>query len=134
MAWYNWLIVIIPFVFVIGMAFYSRKYIRDVVDYLSAGRVCGRYVIAVAGMEGALGLITLVAYSEVVYKAGFAYGFWGAITMPLALVLSLTGFFAYQFRETRVMSFGKYLELRYSRSFHIFASFLRTISEIKHKS
>ena len=61
MAWYNWLIVIIPFVFVIGMAFYSRRYIRDVVDYLSAGRVCGRYVIAVAGLESALGLITLVA-------------------------------------------------------------------------
>ena len=37
MAWYNWLIVIVPFLFVIGMAFYSRRYIRDVVDYLSAG-------------------------------------------------------------------------------------------------
>ena len=44
MAWYDWLIVIIPFLFVIGMAFYSRRYIRDVVDYLAAGRVCGRYV------------------------------------------------------------------------------------------
>ena len=33
------------------MALYSRRYIRDVVDYLAAGRVCGRYVIAVAGME-----------------------------------------------------------------------------------
>ena len=130
MAWYNWLIVIIPFVFVIGMAFYSRRYIRDVVDYLSAGRVCGRYVIAVAGLESALGLITLVACSEVYYKAGFAYGFWGAITAPLALVLSLTGFFAYRFRETRALSIGEYLERRYSRSFRIFASFLRTFSEM----
>ena len=130
MAWYNWLIVIVPFLFVIGMAFYSRKYIRDVVDYLAAGRVCGRYVIAVAGMESALGLITLVAYSETVYKAGFAYGFWGSITAPLALVLSLTGFFAYRFRETRAMSIGEYLERRYSRSFRIFASFLRTFSEM----
>ena len=130
MAWYNWLIVIIPFLFVIGMAFYSRKYIRDVVDYLAAGRVCGRYVIAVAGMESALGLITLVAYSETVYKGGFAFGFWGSITAPLALVLSLTGFFAYRFRETRAMSIGEYLERRYSRSFRIFASCLRTFSEL----
>ena len=130
MAWYNWLIVTIPFAFVIGMAFYARRYIRDVVDYLAAGRVCGRYVIAVAGMESALGLITLVAFSEMYYKAGFAYGFWGAITAPLALVLSLTGFFAYRFRETRAMSIGEYLERRYSRSFRIFASFLRTFSEM----
>ena len=68
MTWYNWLIVIVPFLFVIGMAFYARRYIRDVVDYLAAGRVCGRYVIAVAGMESALGLITPVAYSEMHYK------------------------------------------------------------------
>ena len=130
MAWYNWLIVIIPFAFIIGMAFYSRRYIRDVVDYLAAGRVCGRYLIAVASLESSLGLITLVAYSEVCYKAGFAYGFWGAITAPLGLMLSLTGFFRYRFRETRAMTMGEYLEMRYSHSFRIFASFLRTFSEM----
>lgn len=130
MAWYNWLIVIIPFCFVIGMAFYSRRYIRDVVDFLAAGRVCGRYLIAVAGLESALGLITLVAYVESNYKAGFAYGFWGAISAPIALVLSLTGWFAYRFRETRAMTIGEYLEMRYSKSLRVFASFLRTFSEM----
>ena len=130
MAWYNWLIVIVPFIFVIGMAFYARRYIRDVVDFLAAGRVCGRYVIAVAGMESALGLITMAAYAEANYKAGFAYGFWGAIVTPLSLMLSLTGFFSYRFRETRVMTIGEYLERRYSKSFRIFASFLRTFSEM----
>ena len=87
-------------------------------------------MIAVAGLESALGLITLVAYSEAFYKAGFAYGFWGSITFPLALIISLTGFFTYRFRETRAMSLGEYLERRYSRSFRIFASFLRTFSEM----
>ena len=130
MAWYNWLIVIIPFCFVIGMAFYSRRYIRDVVDFLAAGRVCGRYLIAVAGLESALGLITLVAYVEANYKAGFAYGFWGAVSAPIGLVLSLTGWFAYRFRETRAMTIGEYLEMRYSKSLRVFASFLRTFSEM----
>ncbi len=130
MAWYNWLIVIIPFCFVIGMAFYSRRYIRDVVDFLAAGRVCGRYLIAVAGLESALGLISLVAYVEANYKAGFAYGFWGAVSAPIALVLSLTGWFAYRFRETRAMTIGEYLEMRYSKSLRVFASFLRTFSEM----
>ena len=71
MTWYNWLIVIIPFVFVIGIALYSRRYIRDVVDFLAAGRICGRYVISVAGMESALSVMTLVAAAEADYKAGF---------------------------------------------------------------
>ena len=130
MAWYNWLIVIIPFLFVIGMAFYSRRYIRDVVDYLAAGRVCGRYVIAVSNMEAALGLISMVAAMEVCYKGGLGSGFWGGLTAPLALILALTGFFSYRFRETRSMSIGEYLERRYSHSFRIFASFLRTFSEM----
>ena len=130
MAWYNWLIVIVPFIFVIGMAFYARRYIRDVVDFLAAGRVCGRYVIAVASLESALGLITMAAYVEANYKAGFAYGFWRGMVTPLALMLSLTGFFTYRFRETRSMTIGEYLERRYSKSFRIFASFLRTFSEM----
>ncbi|MDR0933008.1 MAG: hypothetical protein LBM70_08340 [Victivallales bacterium] len=130
MSYYNWLIVIIPFLFVIGMAIYARKYIRDVVDYLSAGRVCGRYVIAVAGLESGLGLIVLVAMVELYYNAGFAYGFWNAVVAPLAMVLSLTGFFTYRFRETRAMTIGEYFEKRYSHSFRVFASFLRVFSEI----
>lgn len=130
MSWYNWVIVVVPLLFVFGMALYSRRYIRDVVDFLSAGRVCGRYVISVAGLEGALGVITLVAFVEAHYKAGFAYGFWNAIVTPVALLLSLTGFFVYRFRETRAMSIGQYLEMRYSRRFRIFAAFIRTFSEM----
>ena len=51
----DWLIVIIPVAFVVGMAVYSRKYIRGVADYLAAGRIAGRYVISVSGIESALG-------------------------------------------------------------------------------
>ena len=53
------LIVIIPVTFVIGMGFYSRKYIRGVADFLAAGRVCGRYVICVGDVANALSIIGL---------------------------------------------------------------------------
>jgi len=102
MLWYNWLIEIVPFLFVIGMAIYTRRFIRDVVDFLSAGRVCGRYLISVASLEGTLGVITLVAYVEAHYKSGFAYGYWGALVVPFMLLLSLTGFLRLPFsRNTR---------------------------------
>ncbi|OQA87559.1 MAG: hypothetical protein BWY31_00727 [Lentisphaerae bacterium ADurb.Bin242] len=130
MSFYNWLIVIVPFCVIFGMAIYMRRYVRDIVDFLSAGRVCGRYLIAVSEMGSSLGVLALVAYVEANYKAGFAYGFWGAIATPFALILSLTGFFAYRFRETRAMTIGQYLEIRYNRSFRIFAAFLRTFAEI----
>ena len=81
----DWLIVIIPVMIVLGIGFYSRRYIRGVVDFLAAGRVCGRYVICVGDMANALSIIGLVAYIEVHYKAGFALGFWTKILGPLSI-------------------------------------------------
>ena len=50
--------------------------------------------------------------------------------MPLGIVLSLTGFVTYRFRETKAMSFGQYIEMRYSRKLRIFAATLRSICEV----
>ena len=75
MLWYDWLIIIIPLAFVYFMGVYSKKYIKDVTTYLSAGRVCGRYVISVGEISAALSIIGLLAYVEVHYKTGFALSY-----------------------------------------------------------
>ncbi len=64
MTWLDWMIVIIPMVLLIGVAIYSRKYARGVVDFLAAGRIAGRYVISVGDMTAGLSVITLVAGAE----------------------------------------------------------------------
>ncbi|MDD5727665.1 MAG: hypothetical protein PHV59_03790 [Victivallales bacterium] len=99
-------------------------------DFLAAGRVCGRYVICVGDMANALAIIGLVAFVEVHYKTGFALGFWQKIIVPLSIFLALTGFFVYRFRETKAMSLGQFLEMRYNRPLRIFAAALRSLSEM----
>ena len=126
----DWLIVVIPVIFIIGIGFYSRKYIRGVTDFLAAGRVCGRYVISVGDMANALSIIGLVAYVEIHYKTGFALNFWSNIIGPLGIFLALSGFCVYRFRETKAMSLGQFLEMRYNRPFRIFAASLRSLSEM----
>ena len=111
MTWYDYLIVIIPLCFVYGMALYTRRYIRGVVDFLSTGRLCGRYVMSVAGVASGLSIIGVVAFVEVHYKTGFALGFWQSILLPLSVIMGLTGFFNYRFRETKAMSLGQFLDL-----------------------
>ncbi len=113
-----------------GLGIYTRRYIRSVADFLSAGRVCGRYVISVGDVANAISIIGLVAYVEIHYKTGFALAFWNNLILPIGLVLSLTGYCTYRFRETKAMSLGQFLELRYSRRFRIFASALRSITEM----
>jgi solute:Na+ symporter, SSS family len=126
----DWLIVIIPVTFILGMGLYSRKYIRGVADFLVAGRVCGRYVISVGDIANALSIIGLVAYVEVHYKTGFALAFWTKIIGPLGIVMGLFGYCTYRFRETKAMSLGQFLEMRYNRKFRIFAASLRSFSEM----
>ena len=130
MGFLDWLIVIIPVGFVVGMAIYSRRYLRGVADFLAAGRVCGRYVISVGDVANALSIIGLVAYVEVHYKTGFALAFWQHLTSPLGVIMGLLGFCTYRFRETKAMSLGQFLEMRYNRTFRIFAAALRSLSEM----
>ena len=126
----DWLIIILPVSFVLFMGWYARRYVVQVSDFLSAGRLCGRYLISIADIANGLSIIGLVAYVEVHYRTGFALTFWQNLTMPLGIVLSLTGFVTYRFRETKAMSFGQYIEMRYSRKLRIFASGLRSLSEV----
>ncbi len=130
MQWYDWLIVIVPTVFILGVGVFTRRYLHDVTTFLSASRVCGRYVISVGDIALALSVITLVSYVEVHYKTGFALAFWSTINLPLAVILGLFGYCTYRFRETKAQSIGQFFEMRYSRKFRIFASALRTVSEM----
>ena len=126
----DWMIVIIPVIGVLWLGMYSRRYLTGVADFLAAGRVCGRYVISVGDIANALSIIGLVAYVEVHYKTGFALAFWQHLTGPLGIVMGLLGFCTYRFRETKSLSLGQFLEMRYNRSFRIFASALRSLSEM----
>ncbi len=121
---------IIPVIVILGLAIYSGKYVRGVVDFLAAGRVAGRYVISVGDLTAGLSVITLVALCEAKYQTGYGVDFWGKLVAPLGVVFSLTGYCVYRWRETKALSFGQFLEMRYNRAFRIFASALRTISEM----
>ena len=125
MTWYDWLILVLPVSFVMFMGFYVRRYVRGVSDFLSAGRLCGRYVICVGDVANALSIIGLVSYIEMHYKTGFSVGLWSSVLTPLSLLLGLLGFATYRFRETRAMSLGQFLEMRYSRRFRVAAAGLR---------
>lgn len=126
----SWLIVLIPLAMILAAAFYSRKYIRDVADYLACGRVAGRYVICVGDLAASLSVITLVGMCEANYQCGMAIGFWGSVAAPLWIFIALTGFTIYRFRQTRSLSLGQFLEQRYSRSFRITAAAIRTFAEM----
>ena len=126
----DWLIVGLPVAVIMFIGWYVRRYIVGVSDYLVCGRICHRYVIATSTMADAIGLVTLAALVEVHYQTGFSLSFWRGFLLPLTMLLSLYGYGTYRFRQTRVMSLGQFIEMRYSRSLRIFSCFIRSAAEM----
>ena len=131
MSLIDWLIVLIPIAALIGVAIYSSRYARGIVDYLAAGRIAGRYVLSVGDLTAGLSVITLIASAEQNYQTGYAVSFWAAISVPVGIFMGLTGFCVYRWRQTRCLSLGQFLELRYgSKFFRVFCATLRTVAEM----
>lgn len=126
----DWIIVCIPLLIVAAISLYTRRYVKGVADYLAAGRVAGRYVVAVAAGEASMGLISVVATFELMYASGFAINFWASLGTPVMLLITLTGFAIYRYRESRAMTMGQFMEIRYSKKFRIFVSSLAATSGI----
>ena len=121
---------LIPMLVVLGCALWAQRYQRGVADFLSAGRVGGRYVMSVASEMAGMGLITVVAATEAYYRSGLGYAFWEMLYLPVGFVLGLTGFCTYRFRETRAMTMGQFFEMRFSRSFRVTAAVIQSVSGI----
>ena len=126
----DWAIVAVPWVVILAIGYYTQRYVKDVADFLSAGRSAGRYLVCMAeGMAG-IGLITVVGAFELVYNAGFTLSWWGNLALPVMLIMTLTGFVIYRYRETRAMTMAQFFEIRYSRRFRIFMGMMAWISGI----
>ncbi len=108
----------------------SRKYMRSVADFLVAGRTAGRYLISVSQGMAALGAISIVGFLEQNYVAGFALTWWGFTTAVVVLIITVSGFVIYRFRQTRSLTLAEFFERRYSCNFRVFVGIIAFLSGI----
>lgn len=126
----DWLIILFPLILVLAIAWQTQRYVRGVSDFLAAGRAAGRFLVCNASDQAGLGAITVIATFEMIYQAGFSLSWWSSIGAPVSLLITLTGYVIYRYRETRAMTIAQFFELRYSKKFRIFMGLLAFLAGI----
>ena len=126
----DWLIPAALFATLVAFALRTRRYSDSVSGFLAANRCAGRYLVCVAYNMAQVGIITLVWYFQQYYDTGFTSIWWGLVENPLMIVIALTGWVAYRFRETRALTLAQFLEVRYSKSFRVFCGFVAFVAGV----
>ncbi|MHB9035999.1 MAG: sodium:solute symporter family protein [Armatimonadota bacterium] len=130
LSWIDWAIVIVAIVALRLISLRTQQHMKGVADFLSANRKAGRYLLTIAGQMGGFGAISFVALFEMHYEAGFTPIWWGLMSIPVGVIVLLTGWIFYRFRETRALTMAQFFEMRYSRRFRILAGCLCWISGV----
>lgn len=126
----DWLLVAGSLLLVLFIGIYTKYYMRSVADFMSGGRLAGRYLLAVSRGELQAGAVVFVAVFEVISHSGFTYVWWSWISVPVALIVAISGFVIYRFRETRAMTLAQFFEVRYSKGFRLFTGGLAFVAGI----
>lgn len=130
MLWYDWAIVLVSFGLLLAAALMTRGFANTVSGFLAAERCGGRYMISVSNGMSGLCVITMMYFFQICYDTGFSTHWWMQINDPMIVILGITGWVIFRFRQTRAMTLAEFFEMRYSRSFRVFAGLLAFTSGI----
>lgn len=114
----------LPLIAVAAIGLYTHSYMKSVADFMSGGRLAGRYLLAVAKGELQAGAVVFVALFEVISQSGFTLTWWSWLQVPVMIIVAISGFVIYRYRETRAMTLGQFFEIRYSKKFRLFTGAL----------
>jgi len=120
MHWIDWCIVAVVTILITMLAYGTKKYTKSVADFLAANRCAGKYLLGIADGISGLGAIAIIAYFQEYYEAGFTGMWWGWMRVPLFLLITLSGWVIYRFRQTRALTMAQFFEVRYSKRFRVF--------------
>lgn len=120
----DWILLICPLLVVLAVGIYTNRYVKSVADFLAGGRLAGRYLLAVSRGEMQAGAVTFVAAFEIIAKSGLTLTWWSWINNPFWVIVGISGFVIYRYRETRAMTLAQFFEIRYDKSFRVFSGVL----------
>lgn len=126
----DWSIVVAYLLGTLWIALYVRRHVRDMDDYVVAGRGL-RSSLAVATMIGSeLGLVTVMYASQKGFTGGFAAFHIALVAGIVTLIVGLTGFIVVPLRRLGVMTIPEFYEIRFGRGVRILGGLILALAGI----
>ncbi len=112
LSFFDWIIILTYFAFVLGIGFYLKRYTRSEDDFFLAGRRSSSWVAGLAFLSANLGALELLGMAGNTFKYGMyvAHFYWiGAVPAMLFLGIFMMPFYY----SSRIKSVPGYLKLRF---------------------
>jgi len=122
LAWIDWLIIVLYFLFIVGIGLYLRRYTRTGDDFFLAGRRNSSWVAGLAFLSANLGALEILGWTGGTMKYGMfvSHFYWvGAIPAMLFLGLYMMPFYY----SSRIHSVPGYLRLRFDERTRLLNAF-----------
>ncbi|MGB3860454.1 MAG: hypothetical protein WA915_00090, partial [Candidatus Aminicenantaceae bacterium] len=126
----DWVIVTVYIFIPVIIGVSVRKYVRQLSDFIVAGRSL-RLFIAIATLTGTeLGLVTVMYNSELGFRHGFSAFHIGIIETVCIFAIGITGFIVYKLRQLRIMTIPEFYEMRFGQNVRIIGGILLALGGI----
>lgn len=126
----DWGIVAVYLTVSVGAGMIVRSFIRDMDDFVVAGRKV-RTALAVASMSSTeLGLITVMYSAQKGFVGGFAAFHIAVLSAVVCLLVGMTGFLVVRLRATGVLTIPEYYERRFGRKTRILGGIVLAVGGI----
>jgi len=112
------------------LGLWAMKYIRDVEDYIVAGRSVRTYLGVASMIAAELGLVTVMYSAQMGFSSGFAAFSIAALSALAALVVGLTGLIVVPLRAMGVMTIPEFYQRRYGRGVRVVGGLILAVSGI----
>lgn len=124
----DWTIIAVFVVALVWICIVTNRMTKSVAGFLSSERCAGRYLLTIATSMAFCSAIGAVGGMEATYRNGIGGMWWNMLMMPVGIIIALSGWVAYRYRQTRAMTMAQFLEMRYSRKFRVLAGITAFIS------
>src|SRR5260370_19243474 len=91
----DWIFFALPLLIVLALGLYANQYVKSVADFLSGGRLAGRYLLAVSRGELQAGAITFVSAFQAIYKSSLTLTWCGWVNNPFFVICRISPFVVY---------------------------------------